>query len=201
MNAERRIFVAVGVGVVALAVVAWLLLGGGVAEPSKAGTVAIARADGPPLDPGETIPAWSAPSLAGDTLRWSEQLGGPIVLLVWSPSCATCSAQLGNMVQQLRTHTDVRLVTISTAYQPSGPSSQDVVDDIDPTPPVAIDDEAQTLRMGLGVDDLPTTFFVTADGTIVHRADVPLGILPDGHYDPTPFETLLTQLEDASPQD
>jgi peroxiredoxin len=201
MNAGRRIIVAVGVGVVALAVVAWLLLGGGVAEPSKAGTVAIARAGGPPLDPGLTIPVWSAPSLDGETLRWSEQLGGPIVLMVWSPSCATCAAQLAHMVEQLRTHPDVHLVTISTAYQPSGPSSQDVVDDAGVAPPVAIDDEAQTLRSGLGVDDLPTTYFVTADGTVAHRADVPLGILPDGHYDPTPLETLLTQLEDASPQD
>lgn len=204
-SSARRTWLALGAAVIVAALVAVVVTSGGgtVGEPSPAGSVTIARDAGPPLAPGETIPGWSAPALDGSgTLRWSDFLGGPIVLTIWAPWCPHCQAELPRLVETMRTHPDITLVTISTAVEQSTAfTSAGYLEGEGLTFPVAVDDAALTLHGGLGVGGFPSTYFVTADGTVIQHVEGEIGLRSDGSVDPSVLEGMLVALEDASPQD
>jgi thiol-disulfide isomerase/thioredoxin len=197
---------ALGAAVIVALLVAVVVTSGGDGdggEPAPPGSVTIDREPGPALQPGETIPSWSAPALDGSgTMRWEDQLGAPIVLTIWAPWCPHCQAELPRLVEALRTHPDIRLVTISTAVEQSTAfTSQGYLDSEGLDFPVAVDDAELTLHDGLGVGGFPSTYFVTADGTVVNHVEGEIGLQADGSVDPSVLEGLLVELETASPQD
>jgi thiol-disulfide isomerase/thioredoxin len=195
----------VGAAVLAATLIAVVVtLGGGTAgEPSPPGSVTIARDAGLALTPGETIPEWSAPALDGSgTIRWSEHLGGPIVLTIWAPWCPHCQVELPRLVEALRFHPDIELLTISTDVERSvAYTSAGYLQDEGLSFPVAVDDAALTLHDGLGVTGYPSTYFVTADGTVIRHEEGEIGLRSDGSVDPSVLDAMLAELEDASPQD
>jgi hypothetical protein len=189
--AAVAIVVAAVVLAAALAVVVVATTGDdGASEPAPPGSVRIERAVGGAPAPGDTAPAWSAPSLDGEgDVEWEAFLGRPIVLTIWSPACEVCGDELARLVDTMRFHPDITLVTVSTGGE--GTASQDLLDAHGLAITVGLDDAAGTLRTGLGVGTLPTTSFVIADGTVLAAVEGPV----DG------LDAMLTALEDASPQD
>jgi len=175
--------------------------GGSVGEPAPPGTVSITRASGPPLEPGEAVPDWSAPALDGSgRIRWSDLVGTPTVLTVWAPWCPHCQAELPRLVQALAQHPRVDLVTISTAVERSTAfTSQGYLDSVGLDIPVAIDDANLTLHEGFGVAGFPTVYFVNADGTVQRYAEGEIGLQPDDSIDPGILEAMLGELEGANP--
>jgi thiol-disulfide isomerase/thioredoxin len=205
-SSAHRTWLVLGAVVLAAAIVAVVVTAGGessAAEPAPSGSVSIDHEPGPALQPGEAIPEWSAPALDGSgTMHWSDYLGGPIVLTVWAPWCPHCQAELPRLVERLRFHPDITLVTISTAVEQSTAfTSQGYLDAEGLSFPVAVDDAALTLHDGLGVEGFPSTYFVTADGTVVRHEEGEIGLQEDGSVDPSVLDDMLTELEDASPQD
>jgi thiol-disulfide isomerase/thioredoxin len=137
--------------------------------PSAPGTVSIEREGGPMLAAGEDVPDFDAPALeGGGTIAWSDVEGTPTVLSIWAPWCPHCQAELPRLSAGVDARPELQLVTITTAYgaQP-GPTPPEYMADEALSFPVAVDDDAQTLLQGFGVESFPTTYYVASDGTVV----------------------------------
>ena len=148
------------------------------AGPAPAGAVTVSgppRAE--PLGPGEAIPQFTAPALAGGRVVWSDYLGKPAVLSVWAPWCPHCQAELPILDRVMKEFPDVPLVTIVTAIgdQP-GPTPEGYLAEHGLTFPTAIDDDADTLASAFGIDGFPTLYFVNSDGMVARHAS---GELPE----------------------
>ncbi|HSL11846.1 MAG TPA: TlpA disulfide reductase family protein [Actinomycetota bacterium] len=170
-SSSTWIAIAAVVAVVVLA--AMFFSGGGDGEggfaASAPGTVSIERASGPMLAAGDQVPDFEAPALQGGrTIAWSDVEGSPTVLAIWAPWCPHCQAELPRLSAAVEERPGIELVTITTAYgaQP-GPTPPEYMADEGLSFPVAVDDEAQTLLRGMGVQSFPTTYYVAPDGTVV----------------------------------
>jgi thiol-disulfide isomerase/thioredoxin len=170
---RRRLVVALGgVALIAVVVVFVVVLmspsGGNGAAPSALGEVTV---QGSPrsttLQAGETVPAFTAPELAGDTLHWTSYAGAPAVLSVWASWCPHCQAELPVLDRVMKDYSGVGFVTIVTAIgsQP-GPTPEEYMLENQLDFPVAVDDESQTLAAAFGIQSFPTLFFVNSDGTV-----------------------------------
>ena len=184
-------WVAIGGVVVVLVLAAMLLSGGGQQAgfaQAAVGEVSIDRDATTTLQPGDPIPSFEAPSLAGgDTLAWDDLVGRPTILAMWAPWCPHCQAELPRLAAAVQARPDLQLVTITTAYgaQP-GPTPQEYLDDEGLSFPVAIDDVEGTLSAGFGVQGFPTTYFVDASGTVSE--------VTSGEIEPAQLDAILTGL-------
>lgn len=170
---RRRLGVALGgVALIAAVVVFVVVLmsksGGNGASPSALGEVTV---QGSPrsttLQVGETVPAFTAPELAGGTVDWTSYAGTPAVLSVWASWCPHCQAELPVLDRVMKDYSGVGFVTIVTAIgsQP-GPTPEEYMLEKQLDFPVAVDDESQTLAAAFGIQSFPTLFFVNSDGTV-----------------------------------
>lgn len=144
---------------------------------SSAGAVTV---DGPTrtslLAPGDAVPNFTAPDLAGGTLSWSDYVGTPTVLTVWAPWCPHCQAELPVLAQVLERFPDVNLVSVATAVGAApGPSPAEYMRAKGLSFPVALDDANDTLARAFGIRAFPTIFFVGADGTVQQAYEGELG--------------------------
>lgn len=167
-----RILGAVGI-TAALAIVVVSLSGrGDGAGPSRTNDVTVSGpARSGPLAVGDSIPDFSAPSLAGGRVAWSDHAGRPTVLSIWAPWCPHCQVELPILDRVVGEFPDVSLVTIVTAIgdQP-GPTPDGYMADHGLTFPVAVDDRPGTLGHAFGITGFPTLYFVGSDGTVVDYA-------------------------------
>jgi thiol-disulfide isomerase/thioredoxin len=182
------LWVVLGVIAAAVVFIAVVSRDDGAAPVAPVGSVSIDRASGPPLERGETVPGWVAPSLDGDgDVRWSDAVGRPTVLSVWAPWCPHCQAELPRLDAALEAYPAVGLVTVATAIgdQP-GPTPQEYLDREGLSFTVGIDDAADTILTGLGVQSFPTTYYVTSDGTVMD--------VTTGEVDPAELDAILAEL-------
>lgn len=120
-----------------------------------------------PLAVGEAIPDFTAPSLRGEGMAWSDYEGAPIVLSIWAPWCPSCQKELPILDRVVREFPDVSLVTIVTAIgDRPGPTPEAYLADNGLTFPAAVDDRAGTLAEAFGITGFPTLYFVAPDGTV-----------------------------------
>jgi len=121
-----------------------------------------------PLAPGDSVPPYAAPTLAGDTVRVAA--GGPLTLVnVWATWCTSCREEMADLEAVHRDYAarGVRVVAVS-------------VDDGDParvrrfveraklTMPIALD-PAGGIQQTYSVVGVPETFLVGRDGRLVWR--------------------------------
>lgn len=184
-------WVAIGGVVVVLVLAAMLLSGGedpGGFTQAAVGEVSIDRDATTTLEPGEMVPAFTAPSLAGGgTLAWEDLVGRPTILAIWAPWCPHCQVELPRLAAAVDARPDLQLVTITTAYgaQP-GPTPQEYLDDEGLSFPVAVDDVEGTLSSGFGVQGFPTTYFVDASGAVTQ--------VTSGEIEAAQLDAILTDL-------
>jgi thiol-disulfide isomerase/thioredoxin len=157
--------------IAAVVLVVVLLMGeedGGVAGPSTAGDVTVeGMPRSAPLQPGEGVPAFTAPDLFGGTVSWQDYLGSPVVLPVWAAWCPHCQAELPVLDRVMKDYPDVGFVSVVTAIgAQDGPTPEQYMQDSQLDFPVAVDDAEQTLAAGLGIQGFPTLYFVNSDGTV-----------------------------------
>lgn len=140
-----------------------------------------------PLQPGELVPSFTAPGLAGGTVAWDDYRGSPAVLSVWAAWCPHCQAEMPVLDRVMQDHPDVGLVTVVTAIgaQP-GPTPEQYMQEQGLNFPVAVDDGDGTLATGLGITGFPTVYFVNSDGTVALQ----LG----GEVDEQTLRTVVEQL-------
>ena len=172
-KARRRRLLAYGIPLAILVVVAVIaavtsLSGHGEGRPAPAGTVRAGAARTTLLQPGEPVPDFSAPGLAGARVTWTEaRAGDPAVLVVWASWCPHCQRELPVVARVARGFPGVRVVTVTTAIGAHpGPSPEEFVRSQHLVFPTAVDDAASTLAAALGVRSFPTVFWVGKDGRV-----------------------------------
>lgn len=121
-----------------------------------------------PLDVGEAVPAYAAPTLAGDTVR----IGGPeqaTVLNVWATWCTSCQEEMA------------ALDSLTAAYAPHG--VRVVAVSVDNGDIARVRRFAETNKLGMtvahdpadrigesyAVMGVPTTFIIDKDGKLLWR--------------------------------
>jgi peroxiredoxin len=178
------------VGVAAMVAIIATGGGGDSGTPADPSDVSIARAQGPPLQPGETVPEFTAPGLEGGSVRWSDYTSGPVVLTIWAPWCPHCQAELPRLSAALEANPAIRPVTVATAIgQAPGPSPEEYLASEGLSFPVAVDDSQQTLLRGLGVQQFPTTYYVR-DGVVTQ--------VTVGEVDPAQLTQILSSLQSST---
>jgi thiol-disulfide isomerase/thioredoxin len=127
---------------------------------------------------GETIPDFSAPSLAGGgAVNWTDHVGTPTVLAIWAPWCPACQEELPVLDRVVKETPGVQMITIVTAIgDRPGPTPEAYLADHGLTFPVAVDDGDGTIAHGFGLTSFPSVMFVDSNGTVV-RSDV--GVIPE----------------------
>jgi len=120
-----------------------------------------------PLAPGEAVPEFSAPGLAGGTVDWEAFANRPAVIAVWAPWCPHCQVELPILDRVMRDHPEVGFVTVVTAVgDRPGPTPEGYMRDEGLSFPVAVDDDRGTISDALGVPGFPLLYFVSSDGTV-----------------------------------
>lgn len=149
--------------------------GGGAADRTQASLIgnppapaANASAD---AAPGFDLLLFETPNHAKDEpFKMSEQIGHPVVVNFWFPSCPPCVAEMPDLEQVFQNHRDdglevvgVQLVGLDTAQD-----GQDFVNELGVTYALGPDEDAEII-MDYTVTGFPTTVFVNADGTIQRK--------------------------------
>lgn len=137
-------------------------------------------------------PAIQFTLIDGSTLRLKDLRGKPVLVLFWATTCNTCIAKAPELNQlYARLHPKgLEMIAVAMPYDP--PARVAEFARLLKIPyPVALDYEANTVRAFGNVRVTPTTFLITADGTVAWRKP---GKLDTAHLGVT-IEDLLLQSE------
>lgn len=116
-------------------------------------------------------PDFALKTLVGDTVQLDDLRGKPVILNFWSTWCQPCKVEHPLLLAVPREYPDVAILGVVYADEPAkvalylkeaGESYPHLVD---PGGRVAID---------YGVAGVPETFFIDANGTIVHKQSGPV---------------------------
>jgi cytochrome c biogenesis protein CcmG, thiol:disulfide interchange protein DsbE len=121
-----------------------------------------------PLRTGDTVPAYAAPTLAGDTVRVAA--GGPLTLVnVWATWCTSCREEMADL-EALHRDFGARGLRVVAVSVDEGDASRvrRFVEHEKLTMPIALD-PAGRIQQLYSVVGVPETFLVGADGRLVWR--------------------------------
>lgn len=122
--------------------------------------VVVGRLRAPDLP--EQAPDFALADLSGQTVRLSELRGQPVVLNFWATWCGPCRIEIPAFSSYARAHPDVTVLGIAT--DGTAPELKAAARKLDIAYPVLVADRATVDRYG--VDTLPTTVIVDAEGRI-----------------------------------
>lgn len=178
---SRRIPATWVVGSVGFSVVAAVLVGWGVAANSDDGTISADRfVNGSPQNPtsvigtatvGQPVPAATFEFLEGGRGSISDFKDKPLVINFWASNCAPCLKEMPAFEAVHQRYGD-RLGMLGIDVFESKEAGQEMVRKTGVTYRQARD-PSQKLAPAFGAVALPTTVFVSADGTVteIHAAD------------------------------
>ncbi len=113
---------------------------------------------------GEPAPDFTLPGIDGGTVRLSDYRGTPLVLNFWASWCAPCRKEFPLFRETLAAKDgQFQLVGVSTGDL-RGDAKRFAVDQRADWPNGF--DADNSVARGYGVDPLPQTFFIRADGTV-----------------------------------
>jgi len=167
---QRRRSLIVGslIGLVAAVVIALLLTGG-----NSGGTVLDEPGGSPEptLGPGRDVTGQMLPDgtftlLGGGSARFADYRGKPLVVNVWSSTCAPCVKEMPAMEQVHQAEGDA-VAFLGVNPQDRAETAQRFAGKTGVTYDLALD-PAGDLTAHMGVAFLPTTFLVGPDGTVRH---------------------------------
>ncbi len=153
--------------------------------PAAAGTTAPADS---PLDPcpqqpatsaagGETLPALAFDCLGGGRLDLGRAPGTPTVVNLWASWCTPCREELP-VLQEFADVAAGRVQVVGVISKDGVPQADSFAADAGVTFPGAFDGEGR-LMAELGLPGLPATYFLDADGAVVHTETGPVDSLDE----------------------
>jgi thiol-disulfide isomerase/thioredoxin len=142
-------------GIVAVGVV----LAGG-RDPSSQPTAAAPA----PSEPAEVVEARGVDPVTGASVDLADYAGRPVVLNFWASWCPPCREEIPALVQLAERHPDVALVGVN--FQDSASGAKELQRELGFDFP-SIADPNGDLGFRLGIQGMPTTFFLDAAHRIV----------------------------------
>jgi len=115
---------------------------------------------------GSAVPALSFDCLGGGTLDLTRAPGVPTVVNLWASWCAPCRKELP-LMQQVADDAGDQLRVIGVISRDGEPQAESFAQDAGTSFPGAFDGDGE-LMADLGLNGLPFTMFLAADGTLVH---------------------------------
>lgn len=116
---------------------------------------------------GPQVPDLDYETFDGGRASLADLAGEPAVVNFWASWCPPCVAEMPDFERvHLDVADEVRFVGINT--QDQLPEAQRLVEETGVTYDLGLDPDGELFRE-FGVVSMPSTFFVTAEGTIAHR--------------------------------
>lgn len=152
------------------------------------------RGEYTPADSGRPAPAYSSPTLDGDTFDIADMHGRVVVLNVWATWCHPCVTEMPALQRLYERNADDGLVVVGVSVDnPAlmiGNADSTVrafVRDHGLTFPIVLDPESR-IESGYPIVGLPMTFVIDRDGRIVDR------ILGPREWDKPEMESRIRRL-------
>lgn len=121
---------------------------------------------GKPAQGAEVLPALSFDCPGGGTLDLAEAPGVPTVLNLWGSWCFPCREEMP-LLQQLADEAADRVRVVGVISKDGLPQAESFATDAGVRFPSAYDGEGE-LMAELGINNLPYTYFLDADGGLAH---------------------------------
>lgn len=121
--------------------------------------------DQPPAG-AATLPPLAFDCLGGGTLDLGQAPGVPTLVNLWASWCGPCRKELP-LLQELAAEAGDRVRVVGVISKDGLPQASSFADDAGVTFPGAYDGEGE-LMAELGLNGLPFTYFLDADGGLVH---------------------------------
>jgi peroxiredoxin len=121
-----------------------------------------------PLAPGDSVPPYAAPTLAGDTVRVAA--GGPLTLVnVWATWCTSCREEMADLEAVHRDYGTRGVRVVAVSVDEGDPARvRHFVEHQKLTMPIALDPTG-SIQRAYSVVGVPETFLVGRDGRLVWR--------------------------------
>jgi thiol-disulfide isomerase/thioredoxin len=126
---------------------------------------------------GETLPAVTLDCLGGGKLDLGRAPGTPTVVNLWASWCGPCREELPVM-QEFADAAAERVQVVGVISKDGVPQADSFAGDAGVTFPGAFDGEGR-LMAELGLNTLPHTYFLDADGAVVHTETGPVDSLDE----------------------
>lgn len=128
---------------------------------------------------GEVAPDFSLISATGEPLTLSDFQGQPVIVNFWATWCAPCRFEMPELQEAVEAYAGDNLALLAVNREEEAETIIDFFDElsadegIDFTFPSLLDDRAEVAE-AYGVFNMPTTYFINAEGvvTAVHRGPV-----------------------------
>jgi cytochrome c biogenesis protein CcmG, thiol:disulfide interchange protein DsbE len=114
----------------------------------------------------ETLPALSLDCLGGGSLDLARAPGVPTLVNLWGSWCAPCRAELP-LLQEFADAAGDRVRVVGVISKDGVPQAASFAEDAGVTFPGAFDGDGE-LMTALGLNALPFTYFLDAEGALVH---------------------------------
>ena len=114
----------------------------------------------------ETLPPLSFDCLGGGSLDLARAPGVPTLVNLWGSWCAPCRKELP-LLQEFADAAGDRVRVVGVISKDGVPQADSFADDAGVTFPAAFDGDGK-LMTELGLNALPFTYFLDADGALVH---------------------------------
>jgi peroxiredoxin len=118
---------------------------------------------------GEKAPAWSLPGLDGKTVNLSDFKGKIVILDFWATWCPPCREEIPSFIQIQKEFSDKGVVVVGIALDEEGAKVvKPFAKKKEINYPLVIGKTSTTEDYG-GIEGIPTTFIINADGKIVGK--------------------------------
>ncbi|MGY1802834.1 TlpA family protein disulfide reductase [Blastococcus sp. SYSU D00922] len=119
-----------------------------------------------PAAGAQTMPALAFDCLGGGSLDLGRAPGVPTLVNLWGSWCGPCREELP-LLQEFADSADGRVQVLGVISKDGVPQAGSFADDAGVTFPGAFDGDGE-LMTELGLNALPFTYFLDADGAVVH---------------------------------
>lgn len=139
----------------------------GPSDRGRSGPVVAAVAPGDVVV-GQPVPDFTLPGIAGGRVRLSDLRGRPVVLNVWASWCNPCREEFPMLRSALRRYRSDRLAVVGVSYRDIAADARAFARSERADWPMARD-PGGIFAAAYGVNRVPVTFFVDADGILTSQ--------------------------------